>query len=398
MTAVHPFCAHVLAGTAAAELPAGDAARGEALRLLRAHRLLGLWMEESGGGDGGGPWVEEARAVVAFQALQGGLTLEASDRARSVLRDAGFDVLLIKGAGLIEAGLYSGARARALGDADLLVRGGGARDAVHLLEEAGFEPWVPWAPGRPAWLPAFTLSDGRAPAGIDVTVDLHWRVPYGSYRSGGEADDSGLWEGADLAGGIPSPEVHALLVAEHFVRHLRVVPHLVGMADLVRLLPLIGDPVRLRELARARGALRLLRSLLWFVETELGVELARDVREAVGVPDGVGRARARVLRLEALLAVPEGRRQERIPGVLSQAALQGTPLDFLRELAHVAYPPSEWLDRRAGSGSGGRVRRRLGYWWELVRWAVGRGASPLSPNQELEGPEGADRHPGGRRD
>lgn len=392
--AAEAFCLQVLAGRSLAASPASDPHWSEALALLRAYRLLGLWVAERGRADGpdshdpGAPLSDPLGAMVAFQGLRGSLTMEAAHRARAALRAGGFDVLLFKGAGLVEAGVYADPGARAMDDADLLIRGGEVEGAVALLVEAGFEPWVPWEPRRRTWLSAFTLTDAAAPAGIEVSVDLHWRIPYGSYRSGGAAGDEAVWAGADLERGLPSPEAHALLVAEHFVRHLRVVPHLVGIADLVRILPRVRDPRRLRELARERGALRPLQSLLWFLRAHLAVPLDGELAEVLEVPERMGILRARALAPARLLKVPRGRREKRLPGLLSQAALQGSPGDFVRELARVLHPPGEWLAQRAGPGSGGAVRRRLGYWGELVRWAVGRGVSPLSPNQEFERPAG----------
>ncbi len=391
MTTAHAFCRDVLAARPPGPLPGAEPARSEAVALLRAHRLLGLWRaslsDSDRGGDPGG-LEEHLDALVSLQALRGELTLEAATRARHTLRSAGFDVLLFKGAGLIQAGVYPDARARALGDADLLIRGGAAAAAVEILEGAGFRPWTNWSPGRDAWLPACSFSDVRAPGGMDVTVDLHWRIPYRSFRSGDEGDGAELWEGADLAAGHLTPEAHALLVAEHFVRHLRVVSHLVGIADMVALLPWVRDPGRLRELAQTRHSLRLLQRVLWFLRAELGVPIDGPLVEAVGVPVRVGRFTTAALSLERLLAVPQGRRQTRIPGLISHAMIGGSATDLLRELARVVYPPQEWLASRTGMAGGGALRRRLEYSRDLMRWATGRGPSPLSPNQEFEGPTG----------
>lgn len=381
------FCREVLAGRAPSRLPDGAAERAEILGLLRRHRLLGLWTVERRGPDPG-PSDADVRGPVVQQAFHAGLVLEAADRAMAALRAGGLEVLSFKGVGLVRCGVYADPAARALGDADLLVRGGPAGQAVRILEAAGFEPWVPWDPGREAWLPAFSLSDATAPEGVEVTVDLHWRIPYGSYRSGAEGDGAELWADADRERGSLSPEAHALLLAEHFVRHLRVVPHLIGLADLVRLLPHVRDPARLRALAGTRRSTRPMRAVLGCVRDELGVDLDPDLARAVEVPARRSRREVRALRLGALLQPAGGRREGRIEGLVGQALLQGSPGDFLRELARVVYPPAEWLARRAGPETGGALRRRFGYWRDLIRWALGRRGSPLSPNQEFEDPAG----------
>ncbi|GMV04540.1 MAG: hypothetical protein AMXMBFR53_08200 [Gemmatimonadota bacterium] len=379
----HGFCRDVLAGHPPPLLPAGATERAETVRLLGAHRLLGLWRAESGARAD-----EALEPLLVLQALKGALMLEAAERAGSALREAGFQVLLFKGAGLIRSGVYPDSRARAMDDADLLVRGGDPESAIRVLQGVGFAPWVAWRPGRDAWLPAFTFSDATAPAELEVTVDLHWRIPYGSLRSGDEDDAAFLWARADADLGVPSAEAHALLVAEHFVRHLRVVPHLLGIADLVRLVPRLHDAPRLRALAEERRSLRLIQSLLWFLRSELGVTLPDPLAEALAVPRSVGRLRAGVLRVDRLLDVPGGRRRARLSGLVGQALFEGSPADVARQAWRVLHPPAEWLARRAGPDGGGGLRRRLGYSWELLRWAAGRGASPLSPNQEFEGPTG----------
>lgn len=386
------FCRHVLAGSSPGPLPSTPAERDEVLALLRVHRLVGLWRVEHP--DGGwadlprGGWEETVAAVIALQALRGTLTIDAAERARHALRDAGFQVLAFKGVGLIRAGVYPDTRARALGDADLLVRDGDARDALGVLKEVGFRPWVPWRQGRDAWLPACAFTDCRAPPDMEVTLDLHWRIPYGSYRSGTEGRAEELWEGADESSGLPSAEVHALLTAEHFVRHIRVVSHLMAIADLVRLLPHIREAGRLRRLAERRRSLGLLQRVLWFLKSELHVGLDPILEEAVAVPRRLGPWSARTLRLDRLLAGSERRRQGRVAGLLIEGLLRASPREALRELRDVVDPPEEWLARRAAArGRSGKHARRE-YYWELVRWAAGRGVSPLSPNQEFEGPTG----------
>ena len=390
--AARDFCRRILKGEAPGPLPPAPAECDRLISLLHHHRLLGLWrVEHPESLDAGAPGTNVQAAVAAtvtLQALRGALTLDAAERARAALLRAGFEVLVFKGVGLIRAGVYPDARARALGDADLLVRGGEPREAVEVLQDAGFEPWTPWQEGREAWLPACTLGDGQAPPEMDIAVDLHWRIPYGSLRSGDEGRGEEVWEGADRALDVPSPEVQALLTAEHFVRHLRVAPHLIAVADLVRLLPFVGDPAWLRRLAEARSSLRVLQRVLWLLEAELEVRLDPELEETLAVPRRLGPWNARSLRLEQLLVVSPGRSQGRLAGLLTESLLRGSPLEALKEVLGVVTPSDEWLLRRAGASAHGPARARLAYYRELVRWMAGRGASPLSPNQEFEGPTG----------
>lgn len=377
----------VVAGNGARSLPESPDARARALDGLAYHHLLGLWLAESGPAEASGLSAEHRKGLLVA-ALRTRLHLEAGERAREALRGAGFDVLVFKGAGLIRAGVYPDVRARPVSDADLLVRGPPPETAMRVLCAAGFRPWVPWAAGVETWLPAATLSDARVPEGMEATVDLHWRLPYGSYRSGSEGPGDELWRDARPEPGLPSPETQLLLAAEHFVGHLRVFPHLRALADAVRLLPRIADPEALATKARVRRATRPLRCVLWLLERRLGVAVPPSVRSAVGVPERLGALAERALDPTHLAGVgASGRRSGRVGGVVTQAFLQGSAGGFVRQLRQVLHPPGAWLARWRAEPNGA-LRTRVAYWAELARWAVGRSASPLSANQAFEGDRG----------
>jgi putative nucleotidyltransferase-like protein len=402
-TSAVAFVWDVIAGRSAPSLPADPALRKEVVDLLRLHRLLGLWYVESGqsrSNEGGLPH-ELSRALRGLhvqRALHTDLTMEAADRARETLAAVGCPSLLFKGAALLRGGVYTDSGARMLGDADILIPEQDVGGAVRALESAGFRSWVPWEDGRKEWLPACTFYDGAAPAGLEITVDLHWRIPYASYRSAsregsGEesrrnasGSQSGLWAGADQQSGLPAPEPHFLLICEHFVRHLRVTPHLVGVADLVRLSADSLDPERLVEEARARRGLRTVRALLAFLRSELALPLESELVEAVGVPRANTGLRARALHPARLLGPPGSRKEGRVSGLLTQSLAFGGGTMLLREIADVLHPPGDWLGDRYATTPGGPLRRRVTHWGAVGLWLLGRGVSPLSPNQEFEDP------------
>lgn len=56
-----------------------------------------------------------------------------------------------------------------------------------------------------------------------------------------------LWDGADLEAGLPSEEPHLLLLAEHFLKHLRVVAHVRVLGDLAVVRTLASPPELLAE-------------------------------------------------------------------------------------------------------------------------------------------------------
>jgi Uncharacterised nucleotidyltransferase len=393
----HAFVGEVLAGRAPLALPPDREVRDQIVSLLRLHRLLGMWYVESGCAEGGTPRLPEnesmeLRARHAQRVLINELTLEAADRAREALAAVDVPALLFKGTALLRGGVYLASGARALGDADLLIPDRNVPRAIRALESAGFRPWVSWDDTRVSWLPAFTFADARAPEGLEITLDLHWRIPYGSYRSGadperdGGRDCAGLWDGADRARGLPSPEPHFLLLIDHFVRHLRVTPHIVGIGDLVRMSAGNLDPERLLSLARERRGLGVLRALLGFLRGDLGVQLPQHLVDVLSVPAKIGGLRGRVLGLDRLLAAPGNRKEGRLSGLLVQSLAFGSPRRFLAEVADVLFPPRGWLEYRYGAARGSRLSRWFTHLMAVVGWLAGRGVSPLSPNQEFEDP------------
>ena len=147
----------------------------------------------------------------------------------------------------MQNGTYPIPRARSLNDADLLIPQSSAATAAKVLESVGFEPWSAWDENRVGWLPACTFSDSDAPEGLSISLDLHWRTPYTSFRSDPSEGPSVLWDGADLEAGLPSEEPHLLLLAEHFLKHLRVVAHVRALGDLAVVRTLASPPELLAE-------------------------------------------------------------------------------------------------------------------------------------------------------
>ena len=98
----------------------------------------------------------------------------------------------------MQNGTYPIPGARSLDDADLLIPQSSAAAAAKVLESVGFEPWSAWDENRVGWLPACTLSDSDAPEGLSISLDLHWRTPYTSFRSDPSEGPGVLWDGADL--------------------------------------------------------------------------------------------------------------------------------------------------------------------------------------------------------
>jgi hypothetical protein len=341
--------------------------------------LAGLVVAE-GTANASPPLREALRAAVTGAGFHTVLTLDAARRALSLLQDAGIEALLFKGAALHLARVYRDPRARPLGDADLLVRAARANEAVRILEAGGFQPWEPWTDRHPGWVSAFTLDDGSAPAGLPVTLDLHWATDYTRLRHAPDWGGEILWE--EWAPPLPAPEAHFVVTAEHLLKHLRVAVHLPAVADLVRLLPSMEVPGTVVRHAEARGSLPGLRAVVGLL-LSLGAPVPAGLVEEVG-----GGATAAAAARRACLSVPELlARHPALPGYrspsplrdwLAPTGLRGTA----REAARVLLPSAAWLrSRYPGTPSGWSRRKR--YLADLVRWSASWSASPLSPNQGL---------------
>ena len=363
-------------------LPPDSADWSLALPLFVFHRLEGLALARAAAT--GGRLPADVRAALEPAARRGALettlAVEAARKARGALEGAGVRSLLIKGAALVEAGVYEEPGARRMDDADLVVRPEAAAAAIAALQAAGFVPWSPWTPSRTRWLDSATLSDPSAPPGLPVAIDLHWRVAYGGLRFGAGPEDDLVWRGASPAAGIPSHEAHLLIVAEHLLKHLRSQVHLAAYADLVRLAGRVeawDDVVawaRRRPLARGVGALL----------ATLRDELDAPVPE--GVPEALAGRRAGalppVLRPSSFLG-RESPVDGRAAGLLLRWRLLGGPAAVLRDMAHAALPSRAWLRARYGEEARTTPGRWLRYVGDVARWITGRARSPASPNQEL---------------
>ena len=385
------FVAEVLAGRAPLDFGPVGPDRDRTFELLQLHALIGLWYSDakaSGCDDPGAGLGPEESGWLRDQYLRAGLhstlVLESAERARVALSGAGIPSIAFKGVALLQNGAYSEPAARGLGDSDLLIPEESAGRAVQALEAAGFEPWVDWDPNRVGWLPAFAFADVQAPDGMPVSLDLHWRTPYASFRSGTGEKSRMLWEGADLETGLPAEEPHFLLLVEHFLKHLRVVAHVRGLGDLVRSLGRIADPDRLAGLANRRGRTRGLRVILAFLRDGLGVQVPADLASAVGVPAELPTGAARILDRTRLFGTEPPVSGGRWEGLRLQWALVGSPSAIVRDAFDVMLPPRSWLDLRYPEVATGWSRRRFHHMKAVSAWLMGRGTSPLSPNQEFE--------------
>lgn len=346
-----------------------------AARLIRFHGLEGLAFAQHRGAGGRvlpDGLAREFEPVYRAQGLHTTLLLDSAARARTILADAGIGALLFKGAALVLDGTYGDPGARRMDDVDLLVSAAAAEGAVAALREGGFEPITGWNPERVGWVDAVTLDDTRAPPGMALTLDLHWRTEYDRLRFGGRSE-SVLWKGADLDRGTPAPEPHFVLIAEHLLKHLRFMIHLAAFADLARLAGRVRDWDTVEALTR-RSRLEVgIRALFSVVARDLGASVPRPLAD--GVSGRLGRDLAPAALVGRVRPV-EGR----LPGIAHRWRLLGSGRRIATDLGEAAFPPHAWLEARYGRGG---VAGWARYVTDVVRWSVYRGRSPASPNQEL---------------
>lgn len=352
-----------------------------AANLLRFHGLSGLgylWALEQG--EPGAPLSRELEPLYRTQQLAGAVVQESADRALAALGAAGIPALLFKGAALMRAGVYADVGERPMDDADLLVPPSQAQHAARVLAESGFRPWRVWKPGREGWSDAFTLRDSQAPKAFPCDIDLHWRTEYGALRFG--SGGSVLWEGWKPGECCPTPEAHLLVIAEHFLKHLRVRPHLIAYADLCRLSTAITSWDSFADLTEGRWWTAAVGVLLEGAREELNAQVPLGITERLIATRPQVRRRSLLLRPSA--NVGRGTASgNRLTGLGQRWQLGPGSAGVARELWGTVFPPSDWLSARYGNGSFIGLRLRHGQ--AVIRWASGSGSSPLSPNQE--GPE-----------
>lgn len=313
-------------------------------------------------------------------ALHTTLTVEAGIRAREALAAAGIPAVLFKGAALMEAGLYADPGSRAMGDADLLVSPDRMGSAVTALRDAGFRPWRPWDPASLGWLDSASFTDERAPEGIEVTLDLHWRLGYGDLRYGPSDRRQDRRDDSRLVAGRPVPTDHLILLLEHLLKHLHVTTHLRGLGDVVRLSNRIDDWKPVVRALGERGTGRGLARILAGARSTLGATVPDTILEEArsGWWSTAGRAAVDPRRL-----IRTGPREDgRVGGLLRRWAVLGSPALVLREALYTTLPDRRWLRARYRAPSGTRTSLLLRYWRDVFRWLGGAGPSPVSPNQD----------------
>lgn len=175
-------------------------------------------------------------------------------RVGSHLAGSGIDVVLLKGAALIET-VYADPGLRTMLDIDLLVREDAMSRAAAIVADLGYRPAPPFAAATTRhWLlhehrrwPPLVAPDGS------LVVELHHRLGGATTPLG--FDVAGVWGRArtveHLPGRVPAPEDLLLHVALHWLldRRLRSEGSLGQLGDVARLLTGAAGTIRPDALA-----------------------------------------------------------------------------------------------------------------------------------------------------
>ena len=359
------FVADLIAGRAR---PRADLNWPEVERVVSTYRLGGLAHRACGADDGVPDGVRRSwEGAFRAQAVRASLLAEEWTALEAALAAAGVRPWLLKGGWMNARGYYELGE-RALDDIDVVVPKPAAALAIHVLQRAGWRPWAVDPEGTVQWSGAAAFEARGAARAAGLTIDLHWNVEYGSLRGGDGSPSPAPWGAC-----TDRPEFQLVTAVEHFLNHWRCRAHLLGLADVARLL---SGPIDLPEVVAQ------LRSGPW-----------RHVSAGVlqGVADRMGdevsdRVRAAAERGTAFrFALPEvvagaGSRPGRLAGIWSRCRLRGVRAS-VREALDALFPPGHWLQSRYGNDRPVR-RARMDHLIRVLGWSAGATPSPLAPNQE----------------
>jgi hypothetical protein len=207
------------------------------------------------------------------------LTTHAASQALTVLKAAGIEAMLLKGAALL-AMRAGGTAARTMGDVDILVRPGEARRAAALLLAEGW---------RTTWLPVEALDVVHAielRSASEQSIDLHRSMLEDNPCS---TADEGAWARSREAvlNGVPArvPSVEDLLIGV-CVHGTRAMPRptLRWVLDARDLILDAGDSLRWEvvvAVARERKATLAISEALGYLRAEFGVPVPAETLAAL---------------------------------------------------------------------------------------------------------------------
>jgi hypothetical protein len=371
------WAAALVAGRPPGTLDAGSP--GEVVTYLAERGLAGLAWSALRRGEA---WadagiVDALQGPAALAALRGGEALDAARTVREALRAEGVDCLIFKGAALVRCEIWS-AEERPFSDVDLLLRPEDAPRGIARLGELGLVPWAPWDPRSLQWVSAFTMDRPGPTEDLTVTFDVHWGTRYGDLRQRHRMDADPLWADADLELGVPSVEGHFAMIGDHVFKHIHVMTHFSGLADLVRLLPLLEDREALSRHAEARRLAARLPRLMDVLEQTFEVP-SEAFDRLPGPLRPSGRRVPSALELDRLMSGPSAA-AGRGGGLLLRWAMGARAAQDLRD---VLLPEPRWLEARYPARLS-NLGRRVEHLRRVAQWLAGRGPSPVSPNQEFE--------------
>ena len=190
---------------------------------IAQQRLLPLLADRLAAAAAEDPVAERLRRISRFTWLRTQMLLSRTVPALGALGDAGIEVVLIKGAAVLQNTGLSPAL-RPMDDLDVLVPIDATLEAIAVVEEQGMRPFRPEPPGLDA--PLFRLQNAiNFDDGHGGGLDLHWHLLRGSRHPSASDGFLARARPGELRGVgclILSPEDTLLNVVEHGHRWTRV--------------------------------------------------------------------------------------------------------------------------------------------------------------------------------
>ena len=222
------------------------------------------------------PDIATLKNAYRHQWLANQLRMEAAGRALRVLREAGLETMVLKGAALAHRH-YRDLGTRPMYDVDILVRPERALAAAEALQDSGWSQFVPT--GVDLLLP---VTQGTAfKDATDMTIDLHW------YAMWSPAVEDDFWSAAESLNvvGVPTlvqcPADQLLQVCVHglwsYGHRLRWVPDAFAV---LRSSPDL-DWHRLLDRARARRLILPLNETLRYLHDRFGAAIPASVLDSL---------------------------------------------------------------------------------------------------------------------
>jgi hypothetical protein len=201
-------------------------------------------------------------------------------RLAELFRAANIPLMAFKGPAL-GAAAYGDMALRQCGDLDLLIRRRDILAVSALLQEQGYQPYLPLPPRQMRYYLVNHHEHAFQNPAMRLTLDVHWALmpPYYAFS----LDSRGLWQrctAIDMDGGrvlTLAPEDHLLFLCQHGAKHhWETLGWVCDISEILGSCPAL-DWQQVMEKAVRSGMLRMLALGLLLVQELLGTDIPDEV-------------------------------------------------------------------------------------------------------------------------